>query len=44
MLSQKHLYTVKKKGKAKKAQVTERPKDVISLWGQLYQLGCLATS
>jgi len=31
-LSQKHLRC--KKGKAKKVQVTERPKDVISLWGQ----------
>ena len=33
-----------KKGEAKKVQVTERPKDVISLWGQekrLYQLGCI---
>jgi len=41
ILSQKHLYC--KKGEPKKVQVTERPKDVISLWGQeekLYQLGC----
>ena len=33
-----------KKGKAKKVQVTERLKDVISLWGQeekLHQLGCV---
>ena len=33
-----------KQGKGKKMQVTERPKDVISLWGQeekLYQLGCV---
>jgi len=33
-----------KKGKDKKVQVTEWPKDVISLWGQeekLYQLGCI---
>ena len=33
-----------KKGKPKKVQVAERPKDVISLWGQeekLYQLGCI---
>jgi len=33
-----------KKGEAKKVQVTEWPKDVISLWGQeekLYQLGCV---
>ena len=33
-----------KKGEAKKVQVTEWPKDVISLWGQeerLYQLGCI---
>jgi len=32
------------KGQAKKVQVTEWPKDVISLWGQeenLYQLGCV---
>jgi len=32
ILSQKHLCC--KKGKDKKVQVTERPKDVISLWGQ----------
>jgi len=33
-----------KKGEAKKVQVTERPKGVISMWGQeekLYQLGCI---
>ena len=33
-----------KKGKAKKVQVTEWLKDVISLWGQeekLQQLGCV---
>ena len=33
-----------KKGKAKKVQVTEQLKDVISLWGQeekLHQLGCV---
>ena len=33
-----------KKGEPKKVQVTEWPKDVISLWGQeekLYQLGCV---
>jgi len=39
ILSQKHLYC--KKGKDKKAQVTEQPKDVTSLWSQeekLYQL------
>jgi len=33
-----------KKGEAKKVQVTERPKNVISLWGQeekLHQLGCV---
>ena len=41
-LSQKHLCC--KKGEPKKVQVTERPKDVISLWGQeekLHQLGCI---
>ena len=35
--------SAEKKGKDKKVQVTEWPKDVISLWGQekkLYQLGC----
>ena len=33
-----------KKGEAKKVQVAERPKDMISLWGQeekLHQLGCI---
>jgi len=33
-----------KKGEPKKVQVTERTKDVISLWGQeekLYQLSCV---
>jgi len=43
-----HIYLSKnisavKKGKDKKVQVTEQPKDAISLWGQeekLYQLGC----
>jgi len=33
-----------KKGEDKKVQVTEQPKDVISLWSQeekLYQLGCI---
>ena len=41
-ISQKHLSW--KKSKPKKVQVTEQPKDVISLWGQeekLYQLGCI---
>jgi len=32
ILSQKHLCY--KKGEDKKVQVTELPKDVISLWGQ----------
>jgi len=32
VLSQKHLCC--KKGKDKKVQVTEQPKDVISLWNQ----------
>ena len=39
----KNISTVKK-GESKKVQVTERPKDVISLWDQeenLYQLGCI---
>jgi len=42
ILSQKHLCY--KKSEAKKVQVTEQPKDVISLRGQkekLYQLGCI---
>jgi len=41
----KNWYPIpKKNGEAKKMQVTERPKDVISLWGQeekLYQQGCI---
>jgi len=39
----KNISTVKK-GEDKKVQVTEWPKDVISLWGQeekLYPLGCV---
>ena len=39
----KTISTVKK-GEAKKVQVTEQPKDVISLWGQekkLHQQGCV---
>ena len=43
VVSQKNIPAVKK-GKAKKVQVTERLKDVISLWGQeekLHQLGCV---
>jgi len=30
-----------KKRRGQKVQVTERPKDVISLWGQVHQLGCI---
>jgi len=45
ILSHKHLCCKKKnKREDKEVQVTERPKDVISLWGlegKLYQLGCV---
>jgi len=39
----KNIFAVKK-GESKKVQITERPKDVISLWSQeekLYQQGCI---
>jgi len=42
ILSQ-NIFAVKK-GEDKKVQVTEQPKDVISLWDKeekLYQLGCI---
>ena len=44
VLSYPKNISAEKKGKARKVQVTEQSKDVISLWGQeekLHQLNCV---
>jgi len=44
MISYPKNISAVKKGESKKVQVTEQPKNVISLWGKeetLYQLGCM---